>query len=246
MINKVSGRSPINVMGTLRKKGVLTIGVTTSIQPLSYYDIDGNLVGFEVELAQAIGEQIMGDRGAVLVEVTPKTRGAYLDKSEVDVLFSSVNKSEANMGKYNMGEIYLEDDVMFLCASNAEIDLGSEDTVVGVIGNSASKVVFEQYMAAHPEVKAQVVDVPSHPEAMEMLDSMEIDFYCNERTTLNNRLQSGYKITSPVVGTLRYAYACRLREKDLAAELDRAYEELKSNGTLKELYLKYNLTPPMN
>lgn len=246
VFNRISGRSPINVMGTLRKTGVLKIGVPTDFPPLGYYDVEGNQSGFEVELARAMGERIMGEGGALLIEVTPKTRGAYLDQSKVDVLISSVNKSETNMSNYNMGEVYLEDDIMFLCASNAEIDLSSEDMVVGVIGNSAAKTVLTAYMEADPELKAQVVDVPSHPEALEMLDSMEIDFYCNERTTLNNKLKTGYKITSPVIGTLSYAYACRLREKDLADELDAAYAELKRNGTLKELYMKYNLTPPGN
>lgn len=245
-MHMLSGRSPINVMATLKKQGVITIGIRSDVPPLGYYAEDGSLAGFEVELATALGEKIMGRRGVVLVEVTPKTRGAYLDQEKCDVLIASVNRSDANVERYNMGEVYLDDDIMFLSTSNAEMDLSSEDTLIGVIGNSPTKSILEAHIEADENLHAQVVNVPSHPEALAMLDRMEIDFYCNERSILNNNLKSGYKVTGPIIGTLRYAVTNRLREKDLFEALEAAYAELKTDGTLKELYQKYNLTPPTN
>lgn len=247
VLQRLSGKSPINVMGSLREKGIITIGVSSNLVPLGYVDTDGNHVGFEVELAQQLGERILGENSVVLVDVTPKTRGAYIDQSNVDVLVASVNRSEANIARYNMTEPYLQDDILFLCSSNADIDLSSPGTVVGVISGSVAKGVLEAHIENNPDLKAQIVNVPSHPEALEALDSMEIDFYCNDRITLSDKLlKEGYKLTGPIVGTQNYAVTSRLREKDLAEAIDAAYAQMKTDGTLRELYKKYNLSPPRN
>lgn len=245
VMQRLSGNTPINVMGTLRQKGTITIGVPGDISPLGYEDVEGNLAGFEVELAQQLGDRILGPDSTVLVVVTPKTRGAYINQSKCDILIASVDKNEANQKAFNMGEVYLQDDVLFLGASNADIDLYSKDTIIGVLRGSNSKTMLEAHMENNKDLLAQVVTVPSHPEALEMLENMEIDFYCNDRSTLSDKwLKEGFRLTGPIVGKQNYAITCRLREKDLFAEIERAYTEIKTDGTLKELYRKYNLTPP--
>lgn len=244
VIRALSGKTPINVMGSIRERGTIKIGVRNDLAPLGYIDSDGKLAGFEAELAIMLGEEILGGPGVELVEVTPKTRGAMLDQSYCDILVASVNKNETNVENYNMGEVYYQDQVMFLCESNAEIDLTSSDTTVGAISGSASKSILEAYFEENKGLKAQLKVVASYPEARRDLTQFNIDFYCSERSILSSMLRDGYKITGPVIGSLQYAPTCRLREKDLAAEIERAYGVIKTTDEFKQLYEKYDLTPP--
>ena len=240
----MTGDQSVKVMGDIKARGTLVIGVLDDIKPFGYLDSNDELTGFEVELAQLISEQILGPGSESLTVVTAKTRGAYLDFSYVDILISMVNKSSANADKYSMSDIYYTDPVVFLSKDNNYQLTDKEDTFIGVMLGSPSKDIFSAYLKKNDMEKIQLIDFSSFPDAIEQIKNGKISAFVYEKCALDKLATGGLFISNLNIGNLNYAVTARKTENDLAKQIDKAINALKQNGALDSLYQKYGLQKP--
>ncbi|MEO2173414.1 MAG: cation:dicarboxylase symporter family transporter [bacterium] len=79
---------PIASLAEVKKRGVLRVGYRPSNVPFSYYNNFGDLVGFDVEIANRLAEDM-----GVVIEFVPFRRGKYeigLDRGFFDVAMSGL------------------------------------------------------------------------------------------------------------------------------------------------------------
>lgn len=240
---RMLGINSIPVMGEIENRGTLIVGVLNNLEPFGYIDSEGNLAGFEVELARVLCAEILGQGSERLIVVNNKTRGAYLDLKYVDVLVSMVNKSSANADKYRMTDVYYSDPVVFL-SKNGSFQLSNNTNVIGVMLGSFSKTVLMEYLNKNGYDQVQLLDLASFPDALELLESGSIAAVCYEKSQLTKYAKQGLFITDLSIGSLNYAITVRKGEDDLFKHVNEAFNKLIQNGTLDALYQKYGLEKP--
>ncbi len=238
------GTKSIPVMGEIKKRGTLIIGVLDNHEPFGYIDSEGNIAGFEVDLARMLCTEILGQGSERLKPVSNKTRGAYLDFNYVDVLVSMVNKNSINQEKYNMTDIYYSDPVVFL-SKNKDFQLkNNSENVIGVMLGSSAKSVLIEYLVKHGYDQVQLMDLASFPDALELLESGKISAICYEKSYLKKYANYGLFLIDLRIGGLNYAITVRKNENDLFKHVNEAFKNLKQNGALDALYQKYGLEKP--
>jgi putative glutamine transport system substrate-binding protein len=87
-----SSIKPKNDFKTIKKRGRIIVGVRSDTKPFGYRNIQGNLQGFDIDLARAIAKHIFADTSAVeLVPVTAANRISMLNTGRVDILIATMS-----------------------------------------------------------------------------------------------------------------------------------------------------------
>lgn len=85
-------RRPKDNYQEIKNRGKIIVGVRSDTRPFGYRDIEGNLQGFDVDLARAIAKHIFADMNAVeLVPVTASNRISMLNSRKVDMLIATMS-----------------------------------------------------------------------------------------------------------------------------------------------------------
>jgi polar amino acid transport system substrate-binding protein len=79
------------VLAAIREAGVIRVGVKTDVEPFGILNSDGEIVGFEIDLAQDIANRL----GVRLLKVPVSTEARFqkLELGEVDLLLATVGDS---------------------------------------------------------------------------------------------------------------------------------------------------------
>ncbi len=90
-----SAGKPKNQFKAIQKRGRIIVGVRTDTKPFGYRDINGNLHGYDIDLARAIAKHIFADSGAVeFVPVTAANRISMLTSGKVDILIATMSVTD--------------------------------------------------------------------------------------------------------------------------------------------------------
>lgn len=236
--------APQQMLPGIYSRGTILIGVTSDTPPLGSLDADGNLTGFEADLARAIGSRIVNEKAVVLVPVTNRTRAAKLDYEYIDFAVAMISNTQANQDRYQQSDPYYRDPVGFLCRPGevtAESSLSGK--TIGVFLGSLSKSQL-QAKTEKLEQKPQLIDYTSFEELSAALTAGEIDLVCAEQSLLRQMDVSGFSIADYTIGTIDYAVTMRKNETDLYQLVGRILGDMGKDGTLSALYQKHGLTPP--
>jgi len=85
----------------------LVVGVDASIPPLSFYSSTGRIIGYEIDVAQAIADRL-GVRLKV-VPITVETRIDELETMHIDYIASGFINNEKNAERFLLSTPYLRD-----------------------------------------------------------------------------------------------------------------------------------------
>ena len=81
-----------NDFKTIKKRGRIIVGVRSDTRPFGYRDINGNMQGFDIDLARSIAKHIFADSGAVeFVPVTAENRMSMLTSEKVDIVIATMS-----------------------------------------------------------------------------------------------------------------------------------------------------------
>ncbi len=246
IFNFISGTSSVEVLAQIRARGTVKIGVMEDMLPFCKVSVDGKAQGFEAELAQMLGEKVLGGSGVQFYPVNSKTALAYLLNDDCDILVSMVVVNSANRQNTNLSlsDPYVQEDVTMLSANGALVNLQSPETKVGVIRNSDAKSVLTAYISGN-RFNATVLDIESFPDAIAALQNGTITAFCAPRSSLGKYALSGIAISPVIVGQLNYAFAVKKANVDLYNAFGDALEQLQKDGRLNDLYARYHLSAPM-
>ena len=93
-----------DLLDEILERGVLRVGTEGTYQPNSYHDENGDLVGFDVEVAQLVGKY-MGVEVEFL-ETEWASIFAALDAGQIDTVINEVGYTEERAQKYDFSEPY--------------------------------------------------------------------------------------------------------------------------------------------
>jgi polar amino acid transport system substrate-binding protein len=139
---------PSPTLDAVRKSGVLRVGVKTDFEPFNYLDGNGNVVGFESDVAALIAERL----GVQLqkVKLTTENRFQKLALGEVDILIATVaDTPERRKSAAAVEPGYAETSVNVMFGPGHAVSDWSKirnRTVCAVQGSYFNKPMSERYL----------------------------------------------------------------------------------------------------
>lgn len=228
-------------LARIQKDGVLKVGVEGTYPPITYHDEDGELTGFDVEVAKAIGEKL-----GVEVEFTESEWDSLLaavDSGRIDTVINAVSITEERQKKYDFTEPYVS---LF----RNVIVKGDNDTIQSLDDLEGTKVaenITTEYADQLEALGATIVPIDTLQQAFDLVTSGRADFtllediqfgpYIKEHPDAD--LKIAFTIDNNPEDVDQFAIPFKKDETRLVEAVNEALDELKEDGTLKEISEKY-------
>ena len=223
-------------------EGTLVVGVMDNYPPMGYRNASGELVGFEVDLARAVAE-IMGADIEFYITSQQDMLGT-LKSRDVDILISSVSYSEEKQ-KYAYIDFsipYLQNGEVIVTthelASTITTLEGLSGMVVGVeAASKADKMVSEQKDVEFTLIRYESLSVCIAALKVGQMDCVICDMPA--AIDIVERYPDKFVISSAKLTDEPLSIALGIGNENLQKQLNDAILELRENGKLSELSIKY-------
>ncbi|WP_258933916.1 ABC transporter substrate-binding protein [Nesterenkonia pannonica] len=119
---------------TTLEEGTLQVCSDVPYPPFEYYDEDGEVVGFDIDIAQAIADAMDKDLEIIESSFDGIQSGVSLNAEQCDLAISGMTITEEREGNMAFSDPYLDDNLGLLAAADSGIASleDAEDVQVGV------------------------------------------------------------------------------------------------------------------
>lgn len=228
-----------DLLAQIKEKGSITVAMEGTWAPWTYHDEDGNLVGYDVEVAENIAEKL----GVEVEFVEGEWDGllAGLDVGRYDIMVNGVGVTAEREEKYNFSTPYAYNKTAVIVRGDYDEISSMEDLKDKKTANTISST----YAAQAEAYGATVTGVDDLNQTIELLLSNRIDATLNAEVVFND-----YKKEHPDADIKIATYSDEVEEiaipvrkgDDTVTLLDAindALDDMAKDGTLTELSEKY-------
>jgi cystine transport system substrate-binding protein len=214
----------------------LRVGTEGTYSPFSYQGTDGQLTGYDIEIAQAVGAKL--GKKVEFVQTPWDAIFAGLEAKRFDLIANQVTINDERKAKYDLSDPYT--------VSEGVIVTRADDTSITSLANLQGKTTAQSATSNWAQVArdagANVEAVEGFVQAIQLLKDGRVDATVNDTLAVGEYQRTnndaGIKIAGTTGDTSEQAFAAR-KDSGLIAEVNRALGELRADGTLKQISEKY-------
>ncbi|MCR4588444.1 MAG: amino acid ABC transporter substrate-binding protein [Lachnospiraceae bacterium] len=224
-------------LARIQEDGVLLVGVEGTYPPYNYHDENDVLTGYEVEVAQAVAEKL--GVTAQFVETDWDSLIAGLEVGRFDVIFNDVTPTNERKEKYDFTDPYsYVRDVVVVAGSNDEIH-----SLEDLKGKTTSNTISSTFAQLAEQYGSEVIAVDSFEASVELVLSGRSDATINSQVVYAEYMaahpDADLKIAAQTEEAQVSAVPVRKGQANLLDALNTALKELREDGTLSEISLRY-------
>ena len=215
----------------------ITFATEGTYAPYSYHDEDDKLVGFDVEVAQAVAEKLGVE--ARFTETQWDGIIAGLDAKKYDAIANQVSITEERQQKYLFSEPYTY-------AYGAVVVKGDNDSISSfedLDGKDVALTVTSNWAEVAESYGGTIVSTSGFSESIQLVIQGRADATVNDNVTFldfkANQPDADVKIVATSDEATESAILIRQGDDDLQAAINDALKELRDDGTLKSISEKY-------
>lgn len=221
---------------TLRE-GTLKVATEGTFSPFSYYNDKNELVGYDVDVARAVAEKL-GLKIEFLTAPWDAMLAAF-DTGKADAVFNQVSITDERKKKYEYSVPY----TVVYGAIIVHKDNNDIKSFEDLKGKKNADSATSNWAQVAKKYGAQNVTVDSFAKSMELLIARRVDTVVRDNTVfydfLRQRPDAPIKIAAKLKDVDYSAAIVQKGNKELADQISKALNELKAEGKLKEISLKY-------
>lgn len=228
----------------VQESGKIRIGVRNDNPPMSFVDESGDWVGFDVDLANAIAQELSLEPELVVVDGT--TRISFLQDGEVDLSVASMNHTRDRDDAIDFSITYFWDNQSFLIrkGSYGSIDELLDETVAA---NAGSSVIpsWQSYSAEMGGPAPDIVEFDDKLAAMQALRDGAVEGYSEDNITLLSLAAGDPDLELLPGGHNPVQFGIGVPNDDSAwrDQVNYALQELWKEGTYQQIYDRWFVGP---
>ncbi|WP_310619339.1 transporter substrate-binding domain-containing protein [Flexibacterium corallicola] len=218
---------------------------TDDFPPFSFRDGEGRLMGFNVDLARAICEEM---EIACSLQIKPFSQLLpALEGREGDAIIAGISQTPNRLDKLLYSKSYMRFPGVFIIPIGSNFDPLPEQvkgSKVSVVKNSRHEAFLERFF---PDVERISFNLPAEARASLVKgqvdahfgDAVRLSFWLDSNSALKCCQFSGGPWLDPLYFGEKMSVAVRPSDQTIKENIDLALDRLQSNGRLSELYLRY-------
>ena len=227
----------------IRAAGVLRVGTEGTYAPFSYHDpATGELVGYDIDVAKAVGEQL--GVPVQFVETPWDSIFAALEANRFDVVANQVTINPERQAKSDLSQPYTVGEGVIVTRADDDSITSLDD----LKGKTTAQSITSNWAQVARDAGATVEGVEGFAQAITLLNQGRIDATVNDSVAVYAYLaetgDTSVKIAAQTGQTSDQGFAAR-KNSGLLPELNGALDELRADGRLtaiSEKYLKADAT----
>jgi cystine transport system substrate-binding protein len=214
----------------------LRVGTEGTYSPFSFQGPDGKLTGYDVEIAQAVGAKL--GKQVEFVQTPWDAIFAGLEAKRFDLVANQVTINDERKAKYDLSEPYTVSEGVIVTRADDTTITGLAD----LRGKTTAQSATSNWAQVARDAGAKVEAVEGFVQAVQLLKDGRVDATVNDTLAVaeyqKTRADSAVKIAGTTGDTSEQAFAAR-KDSGLVADVNRALDELRADGTLKKISDKY-------
>ena len=170
-------------LSQIQESGVLKVGVEGTYPPYTYHDEDGELTGFDVEVAKAIADKLGVE--ADFTESAWDSLLAGIDSGRLDTVINAVSITDERSEKYDFAGPY------FYITQQIVVSKDNDDIVDmdSLNGKKMANTATTAYLDLLEDAGASLVQINTADEAVSLISSGRADFTTFNSVVFNEYLQ---------------------------------------------------------
>ena len=225
----------------IKAKGQLVIGLDDTFAPMGFRDENGDLVGFDVDLAKAVCEELGVE--AVFQPINWSAKEMELSTGKVDCLWNGLSITPERQETMSMSNAYLNNKIIVM--TNKGVTLASKEDLANYnVGVQAQSSALEVVMAddVYDSIKDKITEYDTYDQViMDMqagrLDAMIVDEVLGQYK--NTQLGGIFDVASFDFGDDLYAIGFRKSDTELTQAVNDALAFCIESGKSAEISEKW-------
>ncbi len=222
----------------LQKRGVVKIGTPLDFPPFGSIDLQGNPIGYDVDVAKRLAEKL-----GVKVEITPVSgpnRIPYLQSNQLDIIISQMGVTPERAKQVSFTQAYAGIEIVVYGDKSVQVKSASDlnGKRIGLVRASTQDGALVS--AAPAETKIQRFD--DDATVVQALLSGQTQLLAASSiaaSQIDKRAPGRFDVKFKLPYRQRQAIAIRPGNDELLAYINKFISEMKDNGELEALSQKW-------
>lgn len=167
-------------------RGKLVVGIKNNTRPLGFKNEQGNLQGFEIDIAQRLATELLGSPDALILRpVNNLERLQVVIDGTVDITIARVTTTHSRSKIVDLSQFYYLDGT----------GLVTKNPLIGSLSDIGfSRIALLKHSSTIATVKsefpnAQLIGVDSYQEALTLLETDKVDVFAGDNSILAGWVQ---------------------------------------------------------
>lgn len=221
----------------IKKSETLKIGTEGTYAPFTYHDASGKLVGFDVEIGEAIAKKL----GVKPEFIEGKWDGliAGLDAKRYDAVINQVGITEARKKKYDFSEPYIASKAVLIVKQ----DNDKIKSFADLKGKKAAQSLTSNFGKLAESNGAELVGTDGFDQSIQLVLTGRADATINDSLSFldfkKHKPDAPVKVVATEANADYSGIIIRKGEPELLAAINKALADIKADGTYDTISKKY-------
>ena len=228
-----------DLLAQIKERGTIIVAMEGNWAPWNYHDEDDKLVGFDTEVATHIAEKLGVEPEFVEGDWDGLLGG--IEAGRYDIMVNGVDVTDEREEAYTFSEPYCYNKTVIIVPEDND-DIHSLDDLDG---KTTANSLNSTYMEIAEQHGATVTGVDTLDQTLELVMQGRVDATLNAEVSFNDYMKVHSDAPLKIAATAGDATAVAIpMRKDPSTDslkdaIDKAIEELRDEGVLSELSMKY-------
>jgi L-cystine transport system substrate-binding protein len=224
-------------LANIQSAGIFKIGTEGTYAPFTYHDESGKLVGFDVEIGEAIAAKL----GVKPEFIEGKWDGliAGLDAKRYDAVINEVGITDARKQKYDFSEPYIVSKAVLIARSDDSRIKGFAD----LKGKKSAQSLSSNFGKIAEKAGAELVGTDGFDQSIQLVLTRRADATINDSLSFldfkKHKPDAPVKVVAEQGDADFSGVIIRKQEPELLAAINKALADIKADGTYKKIADKY-------
>lgn len=225
----------------LQERGTLIVGVDDAFPPMGFIGEDGEITGFDVELAKMVAEKLGVE--TMIQPIDWSAKEMELKGGNIDVIWNGYTITAERNEKVEYTKPYLNNQQVLVVAANSSYQK-KEDLEGKTVGAQVESAGLDALNADEAFVSS-LVDLPEYDDYLYALMDLEtggIDAVAVDKILIGYTMQQQpgkYRVLDEGLADEYYGIGCAKGSVALREAIDNALDELWEDGSIEELSTKW-------
>lgn len=225
-------------------KEKLVLGFDDTFVPMGYKDDKGEIVGFDIDLAKEVSKRI--GKEITFQSIDWSMKESELNSGNIDLIWNGYSITKEREDKVSFTRPYLDNRQVIITLAESKINSKADLKGMKVGAQNESSAVDAINM--EPELLksfegGKVYTFETNNEALMDLEAKRIDAVVADevlaRYYINKKGADKYKILKDDFGSEAYGVGIRKGDSALLDKLNKAFDDMKKDGTAKKISEKW-------
>lgn len=218
------------------------IGLDDTFAPMGFRDDDGELVGFDIDLAEAVAEDL--DYSISFQPIDWAMKETELNAGNIDMIWNGYTITDERAEKVDFGTPYLENSQLIVTLEgngiDSKADLAGKKVAAQQSSSAVSAIEGDPSDILNQFDNGEVIQFPSNNDVFNDLISGRSEAIVVDETLgrfyMSQNSSPDYKVLEDNFGNEEYAIGFRQEDDELREEFNASLERLMEDGTYDDIY----------